>query len=323
MNGAGVKVAVVGARGVGKHHAKWYALSGCDVVAFVGTSEESCRATEKTLRDLFGFQGRGYWDLGEMLTREQPDIVDVCSPNERHKEHVLRALDFGAGVMCEKPLVWDTGKSGEEILADGREIVDRAGEPGRTLGLCTQYAASLRPYLEMYEQARGPMGRIERVYGEMDSVARNGGKAYEEIWIDLASHPLSFLLVFLPEGELDSDTIECVVEHKENRVRFDYVSRSGRCAVEIVLRNLPKGAAPVRRFGVNDFLVAWEGRPDDSGVYRAYLKHGDEETCCEDFMHTLLNSFASHIAGTDGQVLVTGETALRNLELQVEVLEKR
>ena len=316
-------MAVIGARGIGKHHAKWYAMSGCDVMAFVGTSEESCRATERILKDLFGFRGRGYWDIGEMLASERPDIVDVCSPNDRHREHALQALDSGAHVMCEKPLVWDPSKSGEEMLADGREIVERARERGRTLGLCTQYAASLPPYLEMYERARGPLRRIERVYAEMDSLARNGGKAYEEIWIDLGSHPLSFLLAFLPEGEIVSDTIECAIEHRENRARFDYLSSSGKCEVEIVLRNLPKGATPVRLFGINDFLVEWEGRPDESGMYRAYLHHGEKVACCEDFMHTLLKSFASCVAGTGGEVLVPGEIALRNLALQVEVLERR
>ena len=36
-----LKVAVIGASGIGQHHARWHHLSGSQVVAFVGTSEES------------------------------------------------------------------------------------------------------------------------------------------------------------------------------------------------------------------------------------------------------------------------------------------
>ena len=59
MKMAALRAAVIGARGIGKHHAKWLHYEGCDVVAFVGTSDETVIKTGEILRDLFGFEGRG------------------------------------------------------------------------------------------------------------------------------------------------------------------------------------------------------------------------------------------------------------------------
>ena len=95
-----LKVVVAGASGIGKHHAKWYAMIGCEVTAFLGTGPESCVKTSETLKKLFGFEGNAYQDMDAMLDGELPDIVDVCTPHAFHYEHVLKALASGAHVMC-------------------------------------------------------------------------------------------------------------------------------------------------------------------------------------------------------------------------------
>ena len=40
-----LRAGVIGASGVGKHHAKWFHALGCEVVAFAGTSAQSVAAT--------------------------------------------------------------------------------------------------------------------------------------------------------------------------------------------------------------------------------------------------------------------------------------
>jgi predicted dehydrogenase len=44
-----------------------------------------------------------YPDLGPMLRQARPDLVIVCSPPARHRDHVVAALEAGAWVLCEKP----------------------------------------------------------------------------------------------------------------------------------------------------------------------------------------------------------------------------
>ena len=45
----GLRVAIAGASGIGKHHAKWFHRGGAQVVGFLGRSRESVAATERVL----------------------------------------------------------------------------------------------------------------------------------------------------------------------------------------------------------------------------------------------------------------------------------
>ena len=45
-----------------------------------------------------------YTAAGEMLAREQPDLVFICTPPHLHAELSVEAAEAGAWVLCEKPL---------------------------------------------------------------------------------------------------------------------------------------------------------------------------------------------------------------------------
>ncbi|WP_214410761.1 Gfo/Idh/MocA family protein [Sphaerisporangium fuscum] len=47
---------------------------------------------------------QAYTDLGEMLARERPGLVHVCTPPYLHARQVVECLRAGAWVWCEKPL---------------------------------------------------------------------------------------------------------------------------------------------------------------------------------------------------------------------------
>ena len=116
-----LRVAIAGASGIGKHHAKWFHRGGAQVVGFLGRSRESAAATERVLRDIFPFSGQGYWDLDQLLSEEAPEVVDVCLPNEAHFDCVTRALERGCHVLCEKPLVWHADGA-EQTLMQARDL---------------------------------------------------------------------------------------------------------------------------------------------------------------------------------------------------------
>jgi hypothetical protein len=86
------------------------------------------------------------------------------------------------------------------------------------------------------------------------------------------------------------------------------------------VRDLGEGK-PVRRFGVNDFIVGCEGRADDMGAYRCVLNHREQEEMGDDFMALLISQFL-HCANHPEEVLLaSGEAGLRNLELQLQILQ--
>ena len=47
---------------------------------------------------------QAYTDVDEMLAAVKPDLVHICTPPSIHKALIIKALEAGAWVLCEKPL---------------------------------------------------------------------------------------------------------------------------------------------------------------------------------------------------------------------------
>src|SRR6195952_215634 len=63
-------------------------------------------------------------DWKALLARKDIDAVDVCTPNNMHKEISLAAAKAGKMILCEKPLAMDAAE-GEEMC----KAVEAAGVP--------------------------------------------------------------------------------------------------------------------------------------------------------------------------------------------------
>lgn len=313
-----LRVAVAGASGIGKHHAKWYTDCGCEVVAFFGSSDASCRSTAADLAQTIGFTGRGYSDLSKLLEEEDPDMVDVCTPNELHFECAMTALEAGCHVLLEKPMVWEEGADADRSLDLANRLVGEAKERALHLGVCTQYAASLPLYERIYTREKTDGLQVSKFAAEMETLSRGRRRDGAEIWVDMGSHPLSLLLAWLPDGAIDPASLEAEFAGHQARVRFDFNAEGHRCLCDIAVRDRSEGLL-TRRFGIDGVLVDCEGRADDDGVYRSVLRRGGTEVTGQDFMSLLIAQFAATVRGTETGPIVTGATGVRNLELQLQV----
>ena len=47
---------------------------------------------------------KGYGDFSEMLAKERPDVVHICTPHMLHADMIVEALGRDINVLCEKPL---------------------------------------------------------------------------------------------------------------------------------------------------------------------------------------------------------------------------
>ncbi|MGP9681337.1 MULTISPECIES: Gfo/Idh/MocA family protein [unclassified Brachybacterium] len=56
-------------------------------------------------------------DWREVITRDDIDIVDICTPGFLHAEIAIAALDAGKHVLCEKPLANDTAEAEAMVAA--------------------------------------------------------------------------------------------------------------------------------------------------------------------------------------------------------------
>lgn len=311
------RVALIGATGIGKHHGKWYAMEGCEVVAFAGSSPDSVARTRDAMAQLFGFQGRGYTDVHDMLSEQKPNAVSVCSPHHLHRAHTLACFEAGAHVLCEKPLVWDATKAAQDLIADAASMISAAAQAKLMLAANTQYVAAIVPYLALYQEHRGALVAIERLDFRMESKGgASGPNQYDEIWIDLASHPLSLMLRLLPGAVFVADSAQCVIRRDEVTAELEMKQPNGRrCPVRIELRNVYEGLM-ARRFGANGFMVDLTGGNDDRGIYRTYISAEGDRVACEDLVHSSVRRFADAVRGT-GDPLATGAEALTNLEVQL------
>lgn len=75
----------------------------------------------KSFADNWGYQSIET-DWRELLKRDDIDAVDICTPNNLHKEIAIEAAKAGKMILCEKPLAMDVAE-GEEMCA----AVEKAG----------------------------------------------------------------------------------------------------------------------------------------------------------------------------------------------------
>jgi predicted dehydrogenase len=316
LSGGGTtRVAVIGANGIGRHHAKWWALEGADVCAFAGSSRGSVERTGTALRELFGFTGRGYLDISTMLREERPDIVDVCSPPQFHAVHCKIALAHGAHVLCEKPFVYDAECTRESLLAQARELADFASRSGLCLGVCTQYSVGARWFQRLWRDTAGatPLHTFE---GHLESPAHGRPADSLRTWADLAPHPISMLLELAPHFRVDWESAHVRFDEYMATAQFRGQEPGGTpIDCRLNTRNTVSPPGNVRRCVLNGWEVCVEGYSGNDGVYRSRFMTPEKPVEGPDLMHTVIGDFIRGVPPT------TIETAIENLDIMLRLIE--
>ncbi len=91
----------------------------------------------------------------EMLRREKPDTVFVCSVDSTHSDYIVRALQAGCDVITEKPMTIDAARC--------RAILDAQRATGRSVRVAFNYRWA--PFRTKVKEliAAGTIGRIRSV----------------------------------------------------------------------------------------------------------------------------------------------------------------
>src|SRR5436305_2791946 len=77
----------------------------------------------KKFADNWGYESTET-DWRKLVERKDIDVVDICTPNNLHREIALAAAAAGKMILCEKPLAMN-GAEGKEMVA----AVEKAGVP--------------------------------------------------------------------------------------------------------------------------------------------------------------------------------------------------
>lgn len=133
----------------------------CDVLALCDTRKEEAERKAAA----WGVP-KAYTGLGDMLADPDIDAVEILTPTDLHKEHVLAAIAAGKHVSCQKPIA--------NSVQDALEMVTAANAAGVTLRVSECYF-HYPPLLKARQLIRdGAIGsptmvRIKTVVGDSDS----------------------------------------------------------------------------------------------------------------------------------------------------------
>ena len=311
---ASPSVAIIGARGIGKHHANWWKLAGVRVCAIAGTSPETLQAAAANLKALFGFDGGTYTDVRQMLEQERPRFVDVCSPPPLHAIHVRMALAAGSHVLCEKPLCHDPAKTAVELLAEADGLVREAAARKLILSLCSQYIIAAETCLRLFRQAH-PHEAVREVAGRLASPGRGRTTDPEFIWADLGSHLLAAVQALGPQGVLDPESLRTEFSPDHARCQFRLAGTSSSFVCRLHVFRTEGEPSHVRELALNDmkFQIDGERLPDGSYGARIVSPLGVHRE--DDPMRQLIRRMS------EGRPPLAGAEAYRNLEWLLRVAE--
>ena len=136
-----MKIAILGASGIGKFHARNFDKLNVEINSILSTSKVTGKATSQDLKDSLGLKVDYYDDLELLLNESTPEAVVICTPNEFHYEHILKVLDKKIPIFCEKPLFWNKEDSYKTFLKKLKVISDH---PNRAIFVNTSGAIYIR-----------------------------------------------------------------------------------------------------------------------------------------------------------------------------------
>lgn len=316
-----LKVGIAGARGIGRHHAKWFSRAGCDVAAIYGTTPESAESAAAGLREQIGFNGAVYHEWERFVGEAGFDVCAVCSPAEVHAANVRSLAEAGKHILCEKPLVWNWDYTAEEMLAEARSAVAAVEKAGVVMGVNAQYPAAIGPWIELYRMVFGKEPFLHDGFFVMDTKGEpRSPHGAAEVWVDLAPHPIALLDKLAP-GSIDWSTLRHRDGPMEVEVKFTWVSPEWTIFAHIECRRSPGG--PVRRLlGDQDMIAEYDG-VNVGGEFKARLRYRDHEWIGKDFMQFSIERFLEAVrTGDRSRLLVEPSAALRQQAALVGVWER-
>jgi hypothetical protein len=274
-----MKISIIGAgrtrNGIGEYIGKYFHQRGARVTSVLGTTEKTSLQASSALRK-YGIEAHSYIDFDAMISAEKPDIVVIASPFSTHYDYLLRCLDRGLHVFCEKPFIWDDRTDIRTRLED---IFRKAREKKLTIAMNSQWPFSIDDYEEI-------CGKI-RVEEKNHFFVRMSPFSPGRVMIpDSVPHPLSLLYCRLGAGEIQELNFE-LDEEGEMNIRFVYLFETRACDVLIKLvhqRTPPRDFS----FGFNEKIVS---RSLDLNHYEIYFNYGDKKLKIMDPLELSVKNF--------------------------------
>lgn len=76
------------------------------------------------MKNRYGFE-KSSLDFDDLLSDDEIDVIDICTPPYAHMDMIIKALESGKHVICEKPLCGYFGKEGD-VAPIGKNVSKEA-----------------------------------------------------------------------------------------------------------------------------------------------------------------------------------------------------
>ena len=210
-----VRIGIVGSKFAADFH--------CDSYARNPKAEIVAVAAIDNLEEISGKWNipHTYEDYGEMLKRDDIDLVSVCVPNFLHHDVTIAAAKAGKHVMCEKPLA--------TTIEDAKEMIEVCKAEGVKLfyGEDWCFAPALIRIIELIDE--GAIGKVlyvkakEAHNGTHSPFAKNAKTCGGGCLIHLAIHPIGWVLHLL--GDEGKNKVVEVVGKANGGLDTNYVHK--------------------------------------------------------------------------------------------------
>ena len=155
---ASYRVAVIGSGGISRAHMKGYLP--CERTEVVATADINPQQLEKWGAE-FGVKAL-YADYQQMLEKEKPDIVSVCTYVNSHCELVVGCAQSGVkAILCEKPMALNMEEANRMVAECDKHGVKLA------IGHQRRHAAQHQFTKRLIE--RGELGQLVALWGSSPS----------------------------------------------------------------------------------------------------------------------------------------------------------
>ncbi|MFJ7408988.1 MULTISPECIES: Gfo/Idh/MocA family protein [unclassified Lysinibacillus] len=181
-------------------------------------------------KNLYGFEIASY-DFEDLLNDQEIDVIDICTPPYVHEDMVIRAMEAGKHVICEKPLSGFFGREGDQVpigdnvskvemyehllksLEKLRDVVEKS-EKKFMYAENFVYAPAVMKAAEIIKAKKSRilyMKGEESLKGSSSPVAGEWSKTGGGTFIRTGSHPLSAIL-WLKQQEAETRGTKIYVE---------------------------------------------------------------------------------------------------------------
>ena len=178
-----LRVAILGASGIGRVHARLYHKLGAAVIAILCKSDVKAKKVAADLKSTFGIVVNPSSDINRIL-EEDLDAISICTPPALHLQQIIAAFDKNIPVFCEKPLFWKKGYGSKEVM-EKLKVLQR--HPNRKLFVNTSNTVFI-------DAINKQIGTVDFSKNFTFEFYTNGPLQGLDIAIDLLPHGFSLLL---------------------------------------------------------------------------------------------------------------------------------